>query len=64
VATYLVHKFAALGYLTAVQKFTPKYFVHAVSRFHILLRVARFFLVHDAKPEKMHQMNKKCTILA
>jgi hypothetical protein len=31
VATYLVHKFAALGYLTAVQKFTPKHFTHAVS---------------------------------
>ena len=30
IATYIVHKFAALGYLTAVQKFTPKHFVHAV----------------------------------
>ena len=46
VATYILHKFAALGYLAAVQKFTPKHFTHAVSKFvkcHVSFKVGFTF---------------------
>lgn len=30
IATYILHKFASMGYLTAVQKFQPMFFVDSV----------------------------------